>query len=29
VIVAVALQEILDDVDSPSTQVRHQRDLLG
>jgi hypothetical protein len=29
VIVATALQEILDDVDSPSTYIRRQRELLG
>jgi hypothetical protein len=29
VIVAAVLQEIIDDVDSPRTHVRRQRDLLG
>jgi hypothetical protein len=29
VIVAAALQQIIDDVDSPSTHVRRQRELLG
>jgi hypothetical protein len=29
VIVAAVLQEIIDDVDSPSTYVRRQRELLG
>jgi hypothetical protein len=29
VIVASALQQILDDVDSPSERPRRQRDLLG
>ncbi|MDX6505319.1 MAG: hypothetical protein QOE29_2444 [Gaiellaceae bacterium] len=29
VIVATALQQIVDDVESPSTHVRRQRDLLG
>jgi hypothetical protein len=29
VIVATALQEIVDDVDSPSFHVRRHRDLLG
>jgi hypothetical protein len=29
VIVAAALQQIIDDVESPSTHVRRQRELLG